>query len=38
MLFLKDELKANEYTLNDDGKLVPGITEKNSDLTGLFHK
>ena len=29
LLFLKGEAIENEYTLNENGILVPGITEQN---------
>ena len=32
LLFLENELKANEYTMDENGNLVPGITEKNSKI------
>lgn len=32
LLFLENELKANEYTLDENGDLVPGITEKDSKI------
>lgn len=32
LLFLENEKKENEYTLNDQGILIPGITEKTYKL------
>ena len=38
LLFLENEKKENEYTLDDNGNLIPGITEKNFELKKLLHK
>lgn len=38
LLFLNDELKENEYTLNEQGILVPGITQKNNQKRKLLKK
>lgn len=38
LLFLEKELRENEYTLNEQGILVPGITEKNFKLRKLLKK
>ena len=32
LLFLENELKENEYTIDDKGDFVPGITEKDSKI------
>lgn len=36
LLFLKGESCENEYTINENGEFVPGVTEKNSRLRKLF--
>ena len=38
LLFLENERKENEYTLNRFGELSPGITEKESELGKLLKK
>jgi hypothetical protein len=38
LLFLENELRANEYTLDKDGNLVPGVTEKDSKIKKQFMK
>lgn len=36
LLFLNNESRENEYTINDNGEFVPGITERNSSLRRLL--
>lgn len=36
LFFNSDENKENEYTLTEDGKFIPGITEKNSKLRKIL--
>lgn len=38
LLFLENEPRENEYTLNSEGILVPGITEKDSNIRKLLRK
>ena len=38
LLFLENELRANEYTIDADGNLIPGITEKNFELSKILRK
>lgn len=38
LLFLKNELKENEYTIDFEGKFRPGITEKNFELSKILRK
>ena len=38
LLFLENELRANEYTLDFEGNLIPGITEKNFELSKILRK
>ena len=38
LLFLENELRANEYTIDEDGNLIPGITEKNFELSKRLRK
>lgn len=36
LLFLNNEPRENEYTINEQGDFVPGITEKGFELKKLF--
>ncbi|MBQ6497306.1 MAG: 1-acyl-sn-glycerol-3-phosphate acyltransferase [Bacilli bacterium] len=38
LLFLENEKKENEYTLDDNGNLKPGITEKSFELKKVLYK
>ena len=38
LLFLNGEIKENEYTIDDNGNFVSGITHKNFQLKKLFHQ
>ncbi len=38
LLFLNDELKENEYTIDEDGNFVPGITKKSFELKKTLHR
>ena len=38
LLFLDNESKENEYTIDTDGNFKPGITEKNSELKKILYK
>lgn len=38
LLFLENEIRANEYTMDADGNLIPGITEKNFELSKILRK
>ena len=38
LLYLGNEPRENEYTLDKDGNFVPGITEKNSGLKKILYK
>ena len=38
LLFLGNEKKENEYTIDDNGILKPGITEKNKKLRKILYK
>lgn len=37
LLFLNGELKDNEYTIDNEGNFVPGITQKDSKLKKVLH-
>lgn len=38
LLFLNDELRENEYTIDDKSNFVPGIIQKSFDLKKTLHK
>lgn len=38
LLFLENELRANEYTIDSSGNLIPGVTEKNFELSKILRK
>ena len=38
LLFLENELRANEYTIDSNGNLIPGVTEKNFELSKILRK
>lgn len=38
LLFLDNEAKENEYTIDEDGNFRPGITEKSFELEKVLHK
>lgn len=38
LLFLKDQLKENEYTIDHNGNFIAGITEKDFELNKILRK